>query len=43
LYRIDELDTAAQAEAFEVGFRRSGERSLLAQAVLRGDPSAEPE
>jgi len=35
LYRIDELDTVAQAEAFEVGFRRTGERSLLAQALLR--------
>jgi hypothetical protein len=35
LYRVDELDSAGQAEAFEVGFRRSGERSLLAQAVLR--------
>ena len=37
LYRIDELDSPGQAEAFEVGFRRSGERSLLAQAVLRDD------
>jgi hypothetical protein len=35
LYRIDEQDTAGQAEAFEVGFRRTGERSLLTQAVLR--------
>jgi hypothetical protein len=35
LYRIDEQDTAGQAEAFEVGFRRSGERSLLVQAMLR--------
>jgi hypothetical protein len=35
LYRIDEMDTAGQEEASEVGFRRSGERSLLAQAVLR--------
>jgi len=42
LYRIDELDSAAQAEAFEVGFRRSGERSLLAQAVLRNDVVGAP-
>lgn len=35
LYRIDELDTAGQGEAFEVGFRRSGERSLLVQAIMR--------
>jgi hypothetical protein len=41
LYRIDELDTAAQAEAFEVGFRRTGERSLLAQAALRIEPREE--
>lgn len=42
LYRIDELDTPAQAEAFEVGFRRSGERSLLAQAVLRSEVEGAP-
>jgi len=34
LYRIDQLDVPAQAEAYEVGFRRTGERSLLAHAVL---------
>ncbi|HMK07981.1 MAG TPA: hypothetical protein VK449_03020 [Anaerolineales bacterium] len=37
LYRIDELDAPGQAEALAVGFRRSGERTLLAQAVLRPD------
>jgi hypothetical protein len=42
LYRVDELDTAGQTEAFEVGFRRSGERSLLAQAVLRPEPGEAP-
>lgn len=41
LYRIDEMDSAAQAEAAEVGFRRTGDRVLLAQAVLR--PSEEGE
>lgn len=35
LYRIDEMDAPAQAEAAEVGFRRTGDRVLLAQAVLR--------
>jgi hypothetical protein len=35
LYRIDETDAVAQAEAFEVGFRRTGDRALLAQAVLQ--------
>jgi hypothetical protein len=40
LYRIDEADTAGQAEAFEVGFRRSGERSMLVQGVLRSGSGA---
>lgn len=35
LYRIDEMDSVAQAEAFEVGFRRTGDRALLAQAVWK--------
>lgn len=35
LYRIDEIDAVAQAEAFEVGFRRTGDRGLLAQAILQ--------
>jgi hypothetical protein len=35
LYRINESDVAAQAEAFEVGFRRTGDRLLIAQALLR--------
>lgn len=35
LYRIDEADSAAQAEAFEIGFRRTGDRVLLAQAILQ--------
>ena len=39
LYRIDEQDVAGQAEAFEVGFRRSGERSLLVQARLHAEKS----
>ena len=42
LYRIDEQDAAGQAEAFEVGFRRSGERSMLAQAVLRNGAGGTP-
>ena len=42
LYRIDELDAAGQAEAFEVGFRRSGERSMLVQAVLRNGAGGTP-
>lgn len=42
LYRLDELDAVGQAEAFEVGFRRSGERSLLVQAVLRDGAGATP-
>ncbi len=41
LYRIDEMDTAAQAEAFEVGFRRTGDRSLLAQALLKGEAAGD--
>jgi hypothetical protein len=35
LYRVDELDTLASAEAHAIGFRRTGERTLIAQAVLR--------
>lgn len=35
LYRIDEMDSTAQAEAYEVGFRRTGDRALLAQAVWK--------
>src|SRR3972149_1241963 len=42
LYRIDELDAAGQAEAFEVGFRRSGERSILVQALLRNGVGRTP-
>jgi len=42
LYRIDEQDAAGQAEAFEVGFRRSGERSMLVQAVLRNGAGGTP-
>jgi hypothetical protein len=42
LYRIDEMDALGQAEAFEVGFRRSGERSLLVQAVLRDGAGGAP-
>ena len=42
LYRLDELDAVGQAEAIEVGFRRSGERSLLVQAVLRDGAGATP-
>ena len=41
LYRIDEMDTAAQAEAFEVGFRRTGDRSYLAQALLRAEATGD--
>ncbi len=37
VYQVSEGDVAAQAEAHWVGFRRTGERSLLAQALLR-DP-----
>lgn len=35
LYRIDDMDVGAQAEAAEVGFRRTGDRVLLAEVVLR--------
>jgi hypothetical protein len=42
LYRIDEMDALGQAEAFEVGFRRTGERSLLVQAVLRDGAGGAP-
>lgn len=35
LYQVGEADVAAQAEAHWVGFRRTGDRSLLAQALLR--------
>jgi hypothetical protein len=37
LYRIDEEDAVAQAEAVEVGFRRTGDRWLLAQALLKDE------
>jgi len=37
LFRVDEMDSAAQVDAFEVGFRRTGDRSLLAQALLKGE------
>jgi hypothetical protein len=42
LYRIDELDSASQAEAVEVGFRKVGERSLLVQAILRDEAEGTP-
>lgn len=35
LYQVGEADVASQAEAHWVGFRRTGDRSLLAQALLR--------
>jgi hypothetical protein len=39
LYRVDELDTLAGAEAHAIGFRRTGERTMIAQALLRALPS----
>ncbi len=39
LYRVDELDTLAGAEAHAIGFRRTGERTVIAQALLRPPPS----
>lgn len=41
LYRVGQDDAAAQADAFQVGFRRTGDRALLAQGVL-GEGTAEP-
>lgn len=35
LYRVEVEDVRSQAEAHWVGFRRTGERTILAQAVLR--------
>ncbi|HET7009272.1 MAG TPA: hypothetical protein VFI11_00730 [Anaerolineales bacterium] len=35
LYRVDELDTQAAADAHRAGFRRTGERTLVGQALLR--------
>jgi len=43
LYRVDEMDAAAQAEAYEVGFRRTGDRSLMAQALLKVEMSGDGE
>ncbi len=34
LYRISQDDAAAQADAFQVGFRRTGDRTLLAQGIV---------
>lgn len=41
LYRVDELDSQAAADAHRIGFRRTGERTLVAQALLR-IPAQEP-
>lgn len=38
LFRVSEEDVAAQMEAVDLGFRRTGERSLLGQVLLR-EPS----
>jgi hypothetical protein len=35
LYRVDAEEAGAQAEAQWVGFRKTGERTMLAQAILR--------
>jgi len=43
LYQVGENDVAAQAEAQWVGFRRTGVRCLLAQALLRDSTSAPAE
>jgi len=43
LHQVGEADVAARAEAHWVGFRRTGERSLVAQALLRPAASAPPE
>lgn len=40
LYQVEENDVAAQAEAQWVGFRRTGVRCLLAQALLRAPAGA---
>jgi hypothetical protein len=41
LYRVDELDSQAAADAHRAGFRRTGERTLVAQAML-AMPAREP-
>lgn len=43
LHQVGEADLAAQAEAHWVGFRRTGERSLVAQALLRPAAGTLPE
>lgn len=43
LYQIGEADVQSQAEAHWVGFRRTGERSLVAQALLRAPAGASAE
>ena len=35
LFRVSEEDVAAQMEAIDLGFRRTGERNLLGQVLLR--------
>jgi hypothetical protein len=42
LYRLEETDAGGEAEAFALGFRRTGERVLMAEALLRTPPAARP-
>ncbi|MCJ7514103.1 MAG: hypothetical protein MUO23_14210 [Anaerolineales bacterium] len=37
LLRLEEPNLAGHVDAYEIGFRRTGERSLVGQAVLRDD------
>jgi hypothetical protein len=37
LYRVENEDFAAKAEALDLGFRRTGARNVSAQAILRQD------
>lgn len=41
LYRVDELDSQSASEAHAIGFRRTGERTMVAQALLRIVPAGE--
>jgi hypothetical protein len=41
LFRIDELDAQSASEAHVIGFRRTGERTMMAQALLRLLPAGE--
>jgi len=37
LYRVENEDFAAKAEALDLGFRRTGAQIISAQAILRQD------